>query len=238
MSDDDIFQFDSSSREPYEGDSLGSAPTEESVAKKLSQNHQHYGLKLDLPLIAHVVHFTFRASSSLRRNDSLNNPAARALYDFVNESTEGEVDLRMRFYEIESRVVVLHDQKRFINVIHEALERVGRERSESTARFAMYIDCWVNYVDFALASNVENYVQFAELHGLKALPSIIESGTYPYATPSLAVLGGNPPSRQHYLHGDVSQFHSRNHALVALWISYGLDVVAEKESAAFEDLFA
>lgn len=239
MSDDDIFNnYDSSTTSPYDDEPVTSPSAEQNATKKLAQNHQYYGLKFELPIVTHVVHFTFRAAASLRRTEQLNTPAARALYDFVNEGTEGEVDARLRLYEIESRVVLLHDQKRFINSINEALERVGRERSESTARFAMYIDCWVDYVDFALAANIEQYVQFAEAHGLRTLPTVIESGMYPYVTPSLALLGGNPPGKNHYLHGDVSQLQSRNHALIALWISYGLDIAAEKESVAFEDIFA
>lgn len=240
MSDDDIFDFNgSSSSTPDAGYSAETpiAPSGNSAMAQMRDNFQRYGLKLDVPFLSYVIQFTFKSAAQMLTDSHIQTPA-RALYDIVNQSMEGEVDNRLIMYQLESKLVQLHSQKRFINAVNETLEKVGRETSETTARFAMYIDCWVDYVDFALAAATEKYVQFGELHSLAVMPSVVERGTYPYITPSLAVLGGNPPGDRHYAHGDISSLHSRDHALTCLWLSYGLERAAEKEDPAFEDVFS
>jgi hypothetical protein len=238
MSDDDIFDFNSTSSEvPDTGYSADTPKARDTTSAQLRDNFQRFGLKVDVPFLSHVIQFTFKSAAQMLMDSHIQTPA-RALYDIVNQTMEGDVDNRLIMYQLESKLVQLHNQKRFINAVNDTLEKVGRETSETTARFAMYIDCWVDYVDFALAAATESYVQFAEVHGLAAMPSVIERGTYPYITPSLAVLGGNPPGDRHYAHGDISQLHSRYHALTCLWITYGLERAAEKEDPAFEDVFS
>jgi hypothetical protein len=229
-SDDDIFDLGS----PSSDDDTVVSDTK--LRKKISG-----GVRRDsgvpVPMIANLIDFTFKVATKMLKNETFNTNA-RALYDIVNEGMEGHVDLRVTLYDMESTLVALHAQKRFVNVVHESIEKLGRESSESTARFAMYIDCWVDYVDFALKTKSEQYRQFAEHNGLKYHQSIIDRGVYAYISPSLALMAGNPPGDLHYKYGNISELPSKNSALVTIWITYGLQLIAEKDSRAFEDIFA
>jgi hypothetical protein len=229
-SDDDI--FDLGSNEPDDVTTLSEAK----LRRKISGGVKRDG-GVPVPMIANLIDFTFKFATRMLQNQTFNTNA-RALYDIVNEGMEGAVDVRVHLYDMESTLVALHAQKRFVNIVHESIEKLGRESSESTARFAMYIDCWVDYVDFCLKTKSDSYRQFAEHHGLKYHQSIIDRGVYAFVSPSLALMAGNPPGDLHYKYGDISSVPSKQSALVTIWITYGLQLIAEKDSRAFEDIFA
>lgn len=230
-SDDDIFDFGSSA--PAEDDL---APTESKPTGRFGRSIRRGDGSVPVPYIASLINFTFEMTAKMMRSQNLNTNA-RAVYDIVNEGMEGHVDIRVKLYEMEATLVVLHSQKRFVNVVNESLEKIGREASESMSRFAMFIDCWVDYVDFSIKTNAERYKTYAEYHELKYHQSLMDRGVYPYVSPSLAIMAGDPPGDLHYKHGDVSALPSKSAALVSIWVTYGLQLIQEKDSKAFEDIF-
>ena len=236
--DDDLFSYDSNtSAGDFDSNTTSdSSLNEKTFRDKIGASSRRYGSGTNVPMIANIVNYTFTTASKIGRTDTLDTPM-RAVYDFVNQSTEGFVDLVLTKTELESKIVLLNSQKNFINVIHQVLEDFGRESSVSNARFAMYIDCFVDYVDFSLSNLTKQYVDFCATHGLKHDKSIVERGVYAYITPSLAFIGGNPPGDLHYKYGDISTLRSRYHAMMSIWITYGLQLVREKENSSFSEVF-
>lgn len=240
--DDDLFDFsgptDNSSSSPIPEDIDRSVQDEDLFRSHLGEHKRRYGNSTEKPLIASIIHYAFSVTSRILTTDSLATNA-RALYDYVNLSSEGEVDERLMQYEMEMTLVMLYAQKALVNTIHETLEQHGRERSIAAARFGMYVDCYVDYLNFSIEVASKQYIEYSEQHGLKIEKSVLERGVYQYVTPALSVMGGNPPGDFHYKYGDISNIRSRTHALITIWIAYGMQLASEKESnTSFEEVFA
>ena len=240
--DDDLFSFNGPSDNQPSSSNGDSGPRsvddEELFRSHVGDRYRRHGNSTQKPLIASIIHYAFSVASRVITTDYLTTNT-RALYDYVNISSEGEIDARLIQYELETLLVILHAQKSLVNTIHETLEQHGRETSIAAARFGMYVDCYVDYLNFSIEVTSKQYVEYSHQHGLKVEDSVLERGVYRYITPSLAALGGNPPGDFHYKYGDVSKIRSRTHALITIWIAYGMQLVSEKESnTSFEEVFA
>lgn len=233
--DDDLFHYDEDS-----GSSPGS-PSEAVTSSGFEGQMKSHIRKassgtIPIPFTASALGYVFGLAARLRRtSDAKSN--MRAAYDIVNESTELAADIRMIHYELENELVLLHMQLRLANIAFTALENVGRETNEETARFGMYLDAWVDLLKFTLELKQQAYTDFGREHRLKVFPTVIERGAFPYVTPSLHALANNPPCDFHFRYGDVSGLTRKMTNVYEMWIQLAVEFMVKADDRMLQEIF-
>lgn len=105
----------------------------------------------------------------------------RAVFDVLNEISDGELQRRFELYNYEHRLLKLHHQHKYYTCIYNKLTQVNVEKNkERWLEFSRYLQTYIELLVFALEFDTEIYKNICESNGVIPSERLISVGRLAY----------------------------------------------------------
>lgn len=132
--------------------------------------------------------------------------AQRAVFDVLDEYTDGAVSARTEIYIIEQKITNLHDSLRFCNDIYMRLDSfTDQEPTPKFITFKSYLATYTEILDFSVQDLMESYKTICKENGFAGSATLEEFGKTEYANLANLIYNPRVSSLSTHKHGRIKE---------------------------------
>ncbi len=188
---------------------------------------------LSIGTLAHLLNTCHQV-----RNVPRHTGISRAVFEFVDQLSSGQVTAHAAFYEAESTLVSLHLQKTILRSCFESLVEYDYTSNEELITLADYIVAQMEIIDFAIERAAHSYSSLGADYGLPIDQSIIFNGLHEQVTPIIETTSGNPLGINHHRYGPMDINQPFQIKALRMYFSMSVEFILAQSSPAVEEIFS